>query len=281
MQTPIRTTTSFEDYKLLIETDIVEKQLLFNGFLFYKEFTKQYPLSSFDDTPIFLNLLEFRSSGLIHLKELDNLKKRFIDPITRDVLEELNEPTDYLKVLLKANYMLSDYNHPDINDPNYSRIRGFDRVPGLMYRALCESVREYNLKSRTGSKIAIDPYKVWNYITQDSTVKTSEDLNPILNLKEAEAVTFTGLDGLNKDATPKQLRRFHENDTGLTSESTVDSADVALNIYLSPYAKLNSVRGIVDKNSTVVKDNPASLFSTGVQVSPIAEHDDGKRLIER
>ena len=268
----------FEDYKLLIETDTVEKQLLFNGFLFYKEFTKQYPLSSFDDTPIFLNLLEFRSSGLIHLKELDNLKKRFIDPITRDVLEELNEPTDYLKVLLKANYMLSDYNHPDINDPNYCRIRGFDRVPGLMYRALCESIREYNLKSRTGSKIAIDPYKVWNYITQDSTVKTSEDLNPILNLKEAEAVTFTGLDGLNKDATPKQLRRFHENDTGLTSESTVDSADVALNIYLSPYAKLNSVRGIVDKNSTVVKDNPASLFSTGVQVSPIAEHDDGKRL---
>jgi len=189
----------FEDYKLVIDTDTIEKQLLFNGFLFFKDFTKRYPLSSFDDTAIYLNLIEFRGSGLIHLKELDSLRKRFIDPITRDVLQELNEPTEYLKVLMKANYMLSDYNHPDINDPNYSRIRGFDRVPGLMYRALCESLREYNLKGRTGSKVAIDPYKVWNYITQDSTVKTSEELNPILNLKESEAVTFTGLDGLNKE----------------------------------------------------------------------------------
>ena len=33
--------------------------------------------------------------------------------------------------------------------------------------------------------------KVWNYITQDNTVKACEELNPILNLKEIEAVTLT------------------------------------------------------------------------------------------
>lgn len=267
----------FIDHKLVLKTDTIEKKLLFNGFLFYKDFNKQNTLSSYDSQDVYLNMFEFRNCGLIHLKELSSLRDRFLDPITRDVLESLGEPTEFLKVLMKANKLLEDYNHPDVNDPNYSRIRGYDRVPGLMYRALAESIREYKLRGRSGGKISLDPYKVWNYVTQDNTGKACEDINPILNLKEAEAVTFTGMDGLNKDATPKEIRRYHLNDPGLISESTVDSSDVALNIYLSPYAKLKSVRGLVDTaNQDHMKDK-AKIFSSAVQIAPMSEYDDPKR----
>lgn len=267
----------FNDHKLVLTTDTVEKKLLFNGFLFYKDFNKQNPMSAYDSQDVYLNMLEFRNCNLIHLKELNSLRDRFLDPITCDVLESLGQPTEFLKVLMYANKLLEDYNHPDINDPNYSRIRGYDRVPGLMYRALAESVREYKLRGRSGGKISLDPYKVWNYVTQDNTGKACEDINPILNLKESEAVTFTGMDGLNKDATPAAIRRYHLNDPGLISESTVDSSDVALNIYLSPYAKLKSARGLVDVSSQDHVKDKAKIFSSAVQIAPMSEFDDPKR----
>ncbi len=273
-----QTVIKFLDYKLILETPSIQQKLLFNGFFFFKDFTKQYNLKDFNDKNIYLNLLNERDFSLIHIKELNLLQQLFLDPITIDVLSQINEPTDYLKLLLRANELLEDLSHPDINDSAYSRIRGYDRVPGLMYRALAESIRTYKFKNSTKSKIELDPYKVWNYVTQDNTVKISEDNNPILDVKEMETVTFTGSDGLNKDATPKLLRNFHKNDMGLISEGTVDSSDVALNIYLSPYAKLKNTRGLVDIESQEHILNPAKNFSTSVLLAPMAEYDDTKRV---
>ena len=107
----------FNDHKLILTTDTIEKQLLFNGFNYYRDFIKGYPLEAFDNEGIYLNLVEFRGAGLIHLKELKNLRSLFLDPITIDVLEQIHEPKDFLKLLLRANQMLEDYTHPDINDP--------------------------------------------------------------------------------------------------------------------------------------------------------------------
>ena len=264
----------FLDYKLVVTLDTTEKELLFNGYVYYKDFIKQHAIKEFDYKEIYLNILESRDSGLIHLKELNLLEELFLDPITVDVLRSMNEPTDFLKLLLRANQLLNDFSHPDVNDPNYSRIRGYDRVPGLMYRALSESIRDFKIKGRSNSKIELDPYKVWNYITQDNTVKISEDINPILDVKEAETLTLSGADGLNKDATPKQLRRYHKNDIGLVSEGTVDSSDVALNTYLSPYAKLKDIRGRVDTENNEVLTNQSKAFSTSVQLAPMSEFDD-------
>ena len=275
---PNEVVLKFSDYKLILKTDTTEKQLLFNGFLFYKDFIKQHSVMEFDLKEIYLNLLEFRESGLIHLKELTMLQDLFLDPITIDVLKDINEPTEFLRLLLRANELLKDFQHPEINDPQYARIRGYDRVPGLMYRALCESIRDYKLKGRSSSKIELDPYKVWNTICQDSTVKITEDANPILDVKESETVTLSGADGLNKDATPAHLRRFHKNDIGLVSEGTVDSSDVALNFYLSPYAKLQDTRGTVNVGSQEHVENPGKVFSTSALLAPMAEQDDAKRL---
>jgi hypothetical protein len=268
----------FSDYKLILKVDTKEKELLFNGFLFYRDFIKAHTVKEFDYKEIYLNVLEFRDSNLIHIKELNLLEELFLDPITVDVLKSMNEPTEFLKLLLRANYLLRDLSHPDINDPNHNRIRGYDRVPGLMYRALAESVRDFKIKGRSNSKIELDPYKVWNYITQDSTVKITEDINPILDIKESEALTLSGADGVSKDATPAGLRRYHKNDIGLVSESTVDSSDVALNTYLSPYAKIKDTRGLINKESTAHTENKAKVFSTSALLSPMVEFDDVRRI---
>lgn len=268
----------FSDYKLILTIPNKETELLFNGFFYYKDFIKQHSIREFGYKDIYLNLLEFRDGSLIHIKELNLLEELFLDPITVDVLKSINEPTDYFRLLLRANELLRDFSYPDINDPSYSRIRGYDRIPGLMYKALSESIRDYKFKNGNKSKVELDPYKVWNYITQDSTVKITEDINPILDVKEAETLTLSGSDGLNKDATPKLLRRYHKNDLGLISEATVDSSDVALNIYLTPFAKIKNVRGLVDNNNVESQENKSKVFSTSVLLAPMSEYDDPKRI---
>lgn len=268
----------FEDHKLILTLDSTEQELLFNGFLYYKDYIKQHKLKDFDYKDIYLGVLEHRDASLIHLKELGLLEDLFLDPITVDVLESMKEPTEFFKLLLRANELLKDFKHPDMNDPEYARIRGYDRVPGLMYRALAESIRAYKIKGRVNSKIELDPYKVWNYITQDSTVKITEDVNPIVDLKEMEAVTLSGMDGLSKDATPMGLRRYHKKDIGLISEGTVDSSDVALNTYLTPYAKFKDIRGTVDVSNKDHVTNKAKAFSTSVLLAPMSENDDTKRI---
>ena len=125
------------------------------------------------------------------------------------------------------------------------------------------------------ANVELDPYGVWNAITQDTTVKIVEDSNPITDVKETEALTFTGADGLSKGATPEKMRRYHKNDIGLVSEATVDSSDVALNIYLTPYAKLENLRGKVAKTKQTRQD---TVFSTSVLLTPMGEMDDPKRV---
>lgn len=269
----------FEDLKLILILDTESKRLLFNGFSFYREFLKTIPAASLQTQDIYLDLIQFRGNNLMHLKELDMLRDMFLDPITKDVLYSMREPGDYLELLLRANSMLDDFSHPDINDPSYSRIRGYDRVPGLMYRALTESIRASKFRGNGRGKIELDPYKVWNYVTQDNTVKITEDANPISDVKEVEAVTFAGLDGISKNATPEAIRRFHKNDRNLAAEATVDSSDVGLNFYLTPYARLKDLRGVVaEQDNKHLKENPEKVFSTSALLTPMVEMDDPKRV---
>ena len=263
-----------QDCKVVVDTDTPTKQLLFGGFAFYKDNLKQVDLASLENQSFYLGLFEQRDHTLMHLKELDLLQSLFLDPISVDVLRTMKEPDEYLPLLLRACELLSDFKHPDINDPRYSRIRGYDRVPGLMYRTLTKSVRSAKF-GMTKGKIELDPYGVWNAITQDTTVKIVEDSNPVVDVKEAESVTFSGADGLNKSSTPEKLRRYHPKDIGLVSESTVDSSDVALNFFLTPYPKLENLRGIVGERKNNRQD---TVFSTSVLLAPMAEMDDPKRI---
>lgn len=267
----------FSDVKLIVTTDTEERKLLFNGYSYYKDHIKKYDVEEFNRQDIYLLVIESRGSSLIHIKELNTLRDIFLDPITKDVLESMKEPTEYIRLLLRSNELLKDYSHPDVNDPNYSRIRGYDRIPGLVYKALSESVREYKIKGRSKSKVELDPYKVWNYILQDSS-KITEDTNPILDLKESELVTLTGIEGLSKDAVPLKQRKYHSNDIGLVSEATVDSSDVGTSFSLSPYTKINDLRGIVDRSSTKHVDEKSKIFSTSAQLAPLVEKDDPKRI---
>lgn len=250
--------------------------LILAGFTHFENIIKKHDYEIFNRKDIYLNLLESRGLTSIYIREIINTDKMFVDPITKNILEEMNEPVTFKGLLIRATELLLKYYHPDSQDMAYMRIRGYERIAGSIYKELSATVRQFTNKNISGkSKLDISPYQIWQSITKDPAIKLIEDINPIQNLKESETVTYVGEGGRTKESMNKASRAYHINDMGVVSEATVDSSDVGINAYLSANPNFKDLRGLMKENKQY---NPSNIVSTSALLSPGMTHDDGKRV---
>jgi hypothetical protein len=268
----------FSDETLVFSKDDREAAIVLAGFNEYHRAIRSFSVYEFDKPGVYLNVLESAGLTVRYLREVDLLNQMFVDPITRDLLVEMKEPTDFRGLLLRSCDMLLTDQHPDELDPAFQRIKGYERMAGAVYSELVKSIRAHN--GRVGkSKLPIDlnPYAVWKTISQDPAIALVSDINPIQNLKEMEAVTYSGVGGRNSRSMTKHTRAYHKNDMGTISESTVDSSDVAINTYTSADPQFTSLRGM-SRRYEIGKTGATALLSTSALVSPGATNDDPKRV---
>ncbi|BAW19301.1 putative RNA polymerase beta subunit [Ralstonia phage RP31] len=252
--------------------------MVLGGWRDFSETTSRFPSEEFNKKDVYFNLFEEKKLGVRYLRELDQLEQMFVDPITRDLLIEMGEPTVFTKLLVRASEMLTDDKHPDSQDTRYMRIKGYERFAGAVYSELVRAVRIHNGrpgKHRYG--LEVNPYAVWIAIQQDPAKDQVSEINPIQNLKENEAVTYSGTGGRGSRSMVKSTRIYHRNDMGVISESTVDSSDVAINVFTSADPQFNSLRG-TSKPYDPATGGATSLLSTSALVSPGSTKDDPKRV---
>lgn len=264
----------FEDQSLVFDRDNKLASMVLAGFREYHKTLALFPLSEFDHQDVYLNLLEEKKIGVRYIREITLLENLFIDPITRELLAEMKEPLVFRELLIRASELLLTNYHPHEQDSNFMRIKGYERMSGLLYSELVRSIRTHNSmpgKSRYG--IEMNPYAVWIGIQEDSAKDQVSDINPIQDLKQKEAITFSGDGGRTSRTMVARTRVYHRSDMGVTSESTVDSSDVAVNAYMSANPKFNSLRGVADKWS-MEEDGLTSLLSTSAMTSIGALRDD-------
>ena len=131
----------FGDVSLILsKRDKVAASIL-AGLKDYHRELKRYSIYEFDRKDVYLNLLDAVGLNARWLREIDLLFKLFVDPITKDVLEEMGEPTKFLGLLIRSAELLQTDDHPEEMDPRYMRIRGFERIPGIIYNELVKSIR--------------------------------------------------------------------------------------------------------------------------------------------
>ncbi len=261
----------FKDLSYVFKRDNAEATLLIAGFLDYEKSTKFYDSDLFNHKDVYLNLLLTKSMRSIYVRELDMMEHAFVDPISKEILEGMNEPVTFKGLIIRANQLLMTYHHPVSQDRTAMRDRGYERFAGAVYKELMTATRQFKNKNLAGrSKIDMSPYEVWNSIMKDNSIKVVEDINPIQNLKEDEVITFAGAGGRNKDTMTKPTRAYHINDVGVLSESTVDSSSVGTIAYLSADPNLSDVRGMMSKEKTL---NPTSMLSTSALISPASFTD--------
>lgn len=263
----------FEDETLILSREDELATLIFAGFLDFKDITRNYSIYNFDKQDIYLNILESKKIGIRYLREIELLYQMFIDPITKEILEDLKEPTNFRQLLIRScQLLLTDY-HPHEMDPLQMRNRGYERMSGAVYAEMVKAIRMQRSRlERSRAPIEVNPHAVWIAISQDPSKILVSDINPIENLKQTEAITFGGTGGRSSRSMVKHTRAFHKNDVGVISEATVDSSDTGINTYTSANPKIKNLRGLLDSNKENI--TPAQLLSTSALMAPGSDRDD-------
>lgn len=262
----------FKDISYIFKRGDVKSSLVLAGFHGYEKEIKRYEAELFNHRDVYFNLLESSGMSAMYIREMGLIDQMFVDPITEGILKSMNEPTTYRGLLVRSCELLATYDHPHSQDIKAQRLAGYERVSGAIYKELVTSIRAQRNKSMVSkSKVEMSPYKVWGTIMQDQSIKITEDINPIQQLKETEVVTYVGEGGRAKEAMNRDSRAFHINDQGIMSEGTVDSTDVGINAYMSANPNLANMYGIVKDQKDL---NPANLMSTAALLAPGAYRDD-------
>jgi hypothetical protein len=274
----------FKNETLVFNRDNIYVSMLMSGFNLYQNVIKNYDIELFNDRDVYAAVLDRDGTGSRYLRELDSMNIFFVDPMTEDLLRWMNEPTTYTELLLRAVQMLvTDVVKSRRDDKTglvqgLERVRGYERIPGMIYETMSKAMRAYNARVASGrSSVQINPNDVTNAIVQDPTTAPVNNINPVHALREREVITFGGRGGRSRRAMVASARLFTDEDMGLISEGTVDSGDVAIITYLAPNANITTARGttrIWDKK----RDGASSIMSTAALLSFGADGDDPKRI---
>lgn len=274
----------FLDESLVFQKDDVKASLIFSGFNLYHATIRNYSVYAFDKKDVYLNVLDAYGIGVRFLRELDLMNAMWVDPITQSLLEQMGEPTEYVKLLarsvelLMTRYVPNKLDNGKANFDGLERARGYERFAGVIYGEMVKSVRTYNTRTATSTAaLSMNPHDIWVNITQDPAAELVNEANPIHNIKEKEVITFGGRGGRSQRSMVAEHRLYKPSDLGFISEATVDSGQVAIITYLPPNANFTSVRGTVRKFDKD-RDGSSTIFSTAALLAPAADRDDPKRV---
>lgn len=265
----------FADCTLIFSRRDREAAMLMGGLNSYSRQVATYPLRDFNKQDIYLPILEGAGMSVRTIRKLRSLLRAFIDPITRDLLVEYKEPTEFTALLFRANELLRDDQVLKLPD----RFKGYERIAGAVFRELTQATDVYAARPMTANAaVEMKPNAVWKAIQDDPSINIVNDINPVHQLKEQEAVTSNGTGGRSERSMVRRMRAYQQSDFGVVSEATVDSSAVAINTFFSADPNLTSLRGTTrefDKKT----DGLTSVLSTSACLAPCAINDDQVRFV--
>lgn len=266
----------FQDKTLVFDKSNRLAMHLLSGFAKAKSSTRQFPLSNFNNNKeVYYTLInETIGSARRIMKEALLMDDLFVDPITKDILESMGEPTELVPLLVRANELLETDWYPDENDPEYQRFRGYERFAGMAYKEILTAIKQFNNKKHmTRSKIELHPDIIYRAIDKDTSKNLIQESNPIHNCKEKEIFTFGGTGGRSNDTMMKKSRSYHEKDLGVVGEAVPDNKSVGLVSYLAADPNIVDMYGRMER----LPDDqltPSSLQTTASLVSAASDTDD-------
>ena len=266
---PFEFPVRFENETLIFDKRQKVVALLMSGLNRYRNDLKRYPRPMFDKKDVYGAILDNNDISSRRLKECEVLFPMWVDPITRDTLNEMKMPTDLFNLFIKATELLTTDEYPE----PLERDRGYERIAGLVYTEMISSIRGYHSKPNSSTaQVTMNPLSVWMKIIQDQTVSPVEDSNPYQALKDTEVVVYRGAGGRSARSMTTAARKMTKRQIGVTSEATVDNGDVGTIAYTSANPNYTSLRGTTRELASL--DETSKLFSTSTLLAPGATLDD-------
>ena len=259
-----------KDEDLYIRISDPKHSLMVGGLNSIRRLGRSYNNAAYNKKTVYATLLAQKGLGVYHLRELDLMFDMYIDPITKEVLESIEEPTHMPKLLLRANELLVDDFTPKDEKVRY---KGYERISGMVYLELVAAMRAFrNQGNNPNAEVGMKPSAVWLSVLKDESIAIIEQVNPIHNLKEKEAVTYSGAGGRSGRTMTIENRAYVKADLGVISEASPDSSKVGIRTFMSANPNLKNLRGITLPHDPT-KDEAVNMLSTSSLLSPGATHD--------
>ena len=237
-----------------------------------------FPFADMNIPDTYFVILENHGIRVNHLKGIKDFFTYFVDPITRDVLDSLGEPLTPKGLLLRAADMLTTEDHLPTSSLAHHRLRGYERIPALVYNTLSRSLARSDAHRAVETRsFSINPEEIFYTLIQDPTFQAVETLNPVHDVKTKTLVTHTGQGGRTAQTIVTDDRVFPEDALGAISEATPDSGKVAINVHTSMDPALRNLRGLYQAQAPEDLD-PTNILSVSSLLMPGSLQDDSKRI---
>ena len=266
----------FADKVLIIPRAPLVNSLLFAGLNNF-DLTK-INIEELDNKDIYYDLLQSKKISIHNLKGIDDFFDLFMDPMTKDVLAQMHEPTNTKDLLIRATQLLSTEDHqPPASSSNF-RFRSYERINAAIYKTLSRAYATYKNRAIGAThKWSIADYEISKLVVEDALMENVDLINPINDIKYQQEYSHAGFGGRQSiDTFTVNDRQFPEDGTGVMSEATVDSSKTAYAGSTSTDPTIVNMRGMtVTTPSSELQ--PTQVLSIATALVPCTTQDDGKR----
>ena len=261
----------FSDVSLIYPRYPLHKSLILSGFRYFD--TKMFTFEDLDNPDAYHTLLSLKGISTNYLKGIDSIYELFVDPITREVLLQMNEPTTFKGLLYRATEMVStDFCKNPSSMANH-RVRSYERLVTVLYGEMSRQYASYMHKTGAGNSFSIEPTSVLRKIMQDQAMMNIEDINPVEDLKCTTGITYAGAGGRSSESFVAKDRRFADDAVGIVSEASVDNKSVGLVAFTSMDPKIVTARGLIEPY-TLDEVEPTNMLSATSMLITGATNDD-------
>lgn len=269
----------FADGYLVYDRYPYENSLLLNALNFVPTSSIEY--DEFNNKEVYVELFYemFKARNLANA--FDSFYEFMIDPITKEILEDLDYPTDFVSVVLTANALLADNSYIPENNMNLYRIRSNEIVNGIIHKSIADAYSKYRASANNTSpvKISIPKDAIIKEILKVPTVEDFSTLNPIYETEKMSSISPKGYRGMNSErAFTVDKRSYDESMLGILGISTAYDGNVGITRKLTNEPNVVGPRGYINIEDDETKLKDVNLFTATEMLTPMGvTHDDSIR----
>ena len=263
---PGESTIQFKDCVLVYKENMAQS-LIMNGFRLLE--TNQYTIASMETKEPYIDYL-LKVYGKRNIANaLMNTYEFTIDPITKEILEDLHLPTTIVPLCVYANSLLADSQYtPDYNQ-NLCRIRRTEIIPAILYDSIAKQYIVYK-NSNGKKKLSLPKDAVIKKLLALPTVEEYSTLNPLLEMERTHTTMYKGWRGINEDRSYTQDKRVYDNSMiGIIGLATSPDGSVGVQKTLTMEPNIMTARGYVKSGEKMEGLKDVNLFSPAEMLCPL------------
>ena len=267
----------FKDKILVIPRAPLCFSLLFAGLNNYD--LSKIEMDEMDSKDVYYDLLYSKKMSVHNLKGIDNFFDLFVDPITRDVLFRMGEPTEAKDLLIRATTLLTTEDCPPVAASTNHRFRSYERINTAIYRTLSNLYSSYRYKSiGSSNSFSVKDFEIANMIVNDQLMENVDQINPINDIKYREEYGHGGTGGRQStDTFMIDDRQWPSDGVGILGEASVDNGKTGYAGNMSSNPSIDNVRGLT-VSKKVSELEPSEILTCTSLLGPCVIQDDSKRI---